>query len=82
MEPATFEHQNKTLARPQDMSEEECGPLPVYSDGKMCISSWDLSLKERISALIFGKAWLWVYSGSTQPPVSIEATRTIFGKSL
>ncbi len=60
------------------MTEDECGPLPVYCDGEQCISLWQLSWRERISALIHGRVWLQVLSGETQPPVALSAQRTIF----
>jgi len=78
MNPATFEHQTQVLVRPADMTEDECGPLPIYNDGEQCISLWRLSWRERISALIFGKVWLQVLSGETQPPVALTAAKQIF----
>lgn len=78
MNPSDFEYQTKVLAKPNGMTDEECGPLPVFSDGSQCISLWKMSWRERLSALIFGKVWLWVYSGQTQPPVALLASREIF----
>jgi hypothetical protein len=78
MNPATFKHHTQILTRPQSMTDEECGPLPIFGDGQQCISLWKMSLRERFSALIFGKVWLWVWSGRTQPPVALEARREIF----
>ncbi len=80
MEPIAFDYQTKVLNRPEGMTEEECGPLPVYSDGEQCISLWKMSWRERISALIFGKVWLRIHSGHTQPPVAIDSTNQIFVK--
>jgi len=37
-----------------------------------------MSWRERFSALFFGKVWLSVYSGQTQPPVWLMATKEIF----
>ena len=78
MNPAKFEYQTKILERPEGMTDDECGPLPIYNDGDQCISLWRLSWRERISALIFGRVWLQVLSGNTQPPVALNAARTIF----
>ena len=78
MNPLRFKQQSVILARPNTMSSEECGPLPVYSDGQECISSWQMSWRERLSSLFFGRVWLRVYSGQTQPPVSLIATRELF----
>jgi len=71
MNPATF-------GRPAEMTEDECGPLPVYCDGEQCISLWRLSWRERISAFAFGRVWLQVFSGKSQPPVALTASKQIF----
>lgn len=78
MKPIDFAEQNKTLTKPVDMTDEECGSLPVYNDGSQSVSCWRLSWRERISALWHGRIWLQVYAGHTQPPVSLTAARTIF----
>jgi hypothetical protein len=78
MEPNTFPQANKDLLKPEGMTDEECGSLPVHSDGEVCISLWQMTWRERFSALFFGKVWLWVYSGQTQPPVGLLASREIF----
>lgn len=80
MTPSEFEHQTKVLNRPEGMTDEECGPLPVYSDGTQCISLWRMSWRERISALLFGRIWLSVLWGDTQPPVWLSAERTVFNQ--
>jgi len=79
MEPANFKQANKNLLKPEGMTDEECGSLPVFSDGRgKCISLWKMTWRERLSALVFGKVWLWVISGQTQPPVALMAAREIF----
>lgn len=78
MKPIVFEESNVKLTKPEGMTDEECGTLAVYTDGIQCASCWKMSIKERISALIFGKVWLVVLSGKTQPPVCLETCRTIF----
>lgn len=78
MEPMKFEQANKNLLKPQGMTDEECGSLPVFSDGQQCISLWKMTWRERLSALFFGKIWLSVYSGQTQPPVWLMAANEIF----
>jgi hypothetical protein len=37
-----------------------------------------MTWRERISALLFGKVWLYVHSGLTQPPVALQSMRDIF----
>jgi hypothetical protein len=80
MEPIEFEQANKNLLKPEGMSDEECGSLPVFTDGKQCISLWKMTWGERLSALFFGKIWLFVHMGQTQPPVALMAAREIFGE--
>jgi hypothetical protein len=80
MNPLEFEQQSVILNKPNNMTDEECGPLGVYSDGQKCISLWQMSWRERLSALFFGRVWVWVYSGQTQPPISLLAIRDIFEK--
>ncbi len=52
--------------------------LPVWSDGEQCISLWQMSWRERISALFFGRIWVHVLSGSKQPPIALSTDRNIF----
>lgn len=78
MEPIKFEQVNKTLTAPPGMTEAECGSLPVWTDDQQCISCWQMTWRERLSALFFGRIWLSVHSGQTQPPVWLMATKQIF----
>lgn len=78
MEPIKFKEANKCLAKPQTMTDEQCSSLWTYSDGEQSISCWKMSWKERIKALVFGKVWLGVVSGNSQPPVWVDCNKTIF----
>lgn len=78
MEPISFPEANKNLQKPQGMTDEECGPLPVYNDGQQSISCWKMTWRERLSALIYGRVWLYVHYGLSQPPVALSATKTVF----
>ena len=77
MNPIEFEGRNRLLLKPDNMAEEECGNLPIYTNDEFCVSCWKPTIRERLSVLLFGKVWLWIYSGSTQPPAAIEARRDI-----
>jgi len=78
MKPMKFAESNKVLTKPKGMTDKECGPLHVYSDGKHCISLWKLTFAERVKGLLFGNLWLYIWSGETQPPVAIVIKKTVF----
>ncbi len=78
MKPEEFPQQNKDLTKPNGWTDEQCNPLPVFTDGKVCISLWRPTIRERFSILFFGHVWLFVHSGYTQPPVDIQAKAHIF----
>ena len=78
MKPIKFKEANKNLLKPQSMTDEECSSLWVYTDGEQCISCWKMNWKQRIMALIFGRVWLSVLSGQTQPPVWVDSDKTVF----
>lgn len=78
MKPSTFKEKNKTLLKPPSMTDEECSSLDVYTDGKQCISCWVPSFRERVSILFYGRVWLWVVMGHSQPPVSLLGAKTAF----
>ena len=80
MDPIKFPEANKNLLKPQSMTDEECGSLWVYTDGRQCISCWRLSFIQRLKALFFGRIWLGVLSGYTQPPVWLDCEKTVFKK--
>lgn len=80
MQPINFPQAIKKLGPPIGMTKEECGDLPVFTDGNQCISLWKMNWRERVSALFFGKVWVYVWSGQTQPPISLLATNEIFGE--
>lgn len=81
MKPMEFK-QTKILIKPPNMTDEECLPLPVFSEGKRCISCWKAcwraSWKERLKFMVHGKAWIYVFGTGNQPPISIVIDKTIF----
>lgn len=56
----------------------EVKDLPAFTDGLHCMSCWKMNFKEKLIALLFGRVWLIVKSGKTQPPVSLNCGRTGF----
>jgi hypothetical protein len=81
MEPITFKQANVNLQKPPSMTDEECSPLPIFADGEQCISCWRPTWRERLSILLFGRVWLFVVMGRTQPPVALMGARQIFGET-
>lgn len=78
MNPIKFKEANKNLTKPKSMTDKECGSLWVFNDGNQNISCWKLSFKQRIKALFYGKIWLCVLSGNSQPPVWVDCDKTVF----
>jgi len=76
--PVEFTQVNKNLISQDDR--DGIKPLPVYSDGERCVSCWRMSIKERLLALLTGKAWAHSLTGKTQPPIFIS-TENPFGSS-
>lgn len=74
MYPVEFQEMNRVLGS----ESEEFDSLPVFTDGRECISCWQMSWKERLSALLFGKVWLSVKTGDTQPPCYLQVGDTMF----
>lgn len=77
MKPIAFPQSNKTLLPPQGM-EEECGDLPVYTNGRMCVSLWELTEEEKKELAENGRIWVFVVSGQTQPPIALSVDKNIF----
>lgn len=50
-------------------------PLPIWTDGEQCLSCWRMTWRERVSALVFGKVWISVLTGKTQPPIFATAVK-------
>lgn len=78
MKAIKFKQANKCLGKPPSMTDAECHSLWVYTDGKQCISCWKLSWKHRLKALLFGRVWVSVLSGTTQPPIWVDCDKTVF----
>lgn len=78
MKPVDFDESNIVLGPPESMTEEECGNLPVFTDGRLCVSRWKLSPEELETIQRTGSVWLAIVSGSTQPPVWLSVEETVF----
>lgn len=72
-----FREATKRLTKPPGWTDEECSSLPVFCDGKECLSRWQPSWRERIAILFGAPVWLSV-AGVTQPPVYLAGVHTMF----
>ena len=75
-QPSSFDESNHVLGRPEDMTDEQCGPLSVqiaqYSNGMLVIiSCWKLTAEELIEVNKTGRIWLTVV-GNRMPPVMVD----------
>lgn len=78
MKPVGFKHANKNLqpsGKKYSENVNEVLPLPIWTDGEQCVSCWQMSWRERIAALFFGRVWLAVLTGQTQPPAYVVASK-------
>lgn len=82
MKPTDFKQSTKVLQRPSTMAESECQSLPVWCDGKQCVSAWKPSIRERLNILFGGNVWLGVMSGKTQPPVFVSGKKVFVKASI
>lgn len=55
-----------------------CDDLPVFKDGKQIVSKWRMTWRERLSALFFGRAFVYVMAAQTSPPVAVTVARQVF----
>jgi hypothetical protein len=79
MKPIEFKEHNRLLRKPESMTDEQCASLPVHTDKGVCTSCWKMTFKERLNAILFGKIWVGVLTGTTtQPPISVQCEKTIF----
>lgn len=76
MVPANFDESNAVLAKPEDMTHDECECLSVYrgpnSDGvPIVISCWKVTAEELEEIKRTGRVWLGIV-GHTMPPAWIS----------
>ena len=80
MKPVEFTEQTLVLSANPNQLEidgQEVGKLPIFTDGNQVVSCWGLSFRERLQALWFGKGWVGVHSGRTQPPDWERVDKTV-----
>ena len=75
MTPIDFDESNFTYTAPLNM--DNCDDLKVYKDDSQIISCWEMTPEEKISALFYGRVWLYII-GQAMPPVSLVAAQSTF----
>lgn len=69
MKPIQFPESNMVLNKPENMTDEECSSLPIFTGNSQCISCWELDEEELELIQKTGKIYISVFSGNTQPPI-------------
>ncbi len=72
MNSVTFKEQNGVLGKPPDMTDAECGSLPVFKDGQNCISCWEPTDAEIEDIIKTRRIYILLLSGPTQPPMAVS----------
>ena len=78
LKPVPFKEANRELS-PLMYAKNHKG-IQVFTDGEQCISRWKLTLRQRLSVLIFGRMWLGIRSGYSMPGAWLDCGRTCFVK--
>jgi hypothetical protein len=79
MKPIEFKEQNLVLKKPENMTDEECGSLPVFKDYEKFISKWKLSEGEKKFVMEHGYIYIVVF-GTTHPPILAAAGELVVEK--
>ena len=74
MIPAQFDGSNCVLVG------EGCLDLPVFRDGTVVVSCWEMTDDERKAFLLTGRVYLYVYSGKSSPPVALGIMSPFIGQ--
>ncbi|MFZ5689624.1 MAG: hypothetical protein ACOY5F_00070 [Pseudomonadota bacterium] len=75
--PVEFEGQNFVLRPPTNA--ENILPLPVFRNGKCCVSCWELSDSEIDEIVRSRRVYVTVFLGDTQPPVYVGSEADVRG---
>lgn len=85
MIPIDFEQSNFTFLKPEGMTEDECGDLPVRTGEDQngfpsIISCWQLSEEDKVRVAKTGVVWLNI-CGQGMPPVCVQASNPFVEES-
>ena len=54
---------------------KEIQPIPIYTNGEVCISKWKLSFMDKIRVLISGYVWVATLDDGRQPPIELSTCK-------
>lgn len=81
MHPANFAESNKVLSKPDEMTDDECGPLCVcqafQGDLPVNISCWKPTKAELTEIISTGRVWVGVI-GPAMPPIWVSGHKPAF----
>lgn len=85
MNPINFEQSNRTYVKPESMTDEQCGSLPVFvgvdtEQFPFILSKWELSDEELDQINETKAVWLNVVS-TEMPPVALFVQNPFEGSS-
>ena len=78
MKPIKFEESNTLFKGYIQTNGEAVADLHVFAHEGELLSCWKMSFKERLLALVFGRAWLCIRTKERHPPVWLQCYRTAF----
>lgn len=73
--PIKFKGHNRVLSPPP--GSENVLPLPIFRNGKCCVSCWELTQEELAEINRTGRVYVSIFSGKTQPPVFVGSETTV-----
>lgn len=74
MKPLKFKEANVTFVG----KTPDIGDLPAWRNEGEVVSCWKMSWRERFSALLFGKLWIDIWAGGSQPPIAMTISKEYF----
>lgn len=69
---------NKTLTTPKGEEKDRIADMPVFNNGRVSVSCWQLTREEMIEVINNnGRVYLAVMFGPSQPPVFVGSEETV-----
>lgn len=80
MKPRPFPESNTIYTKPPGWTDEECGPMEAFADGKFIVSCFEPTTEEIEELIQNRKIWLFV-AGVGMPPVAISTKHPFNAKN-